>query len=170
MDQFGFECAHCGKYHNGLPMCIFLGSPTLRATLPAQEREERCFLTQDLCVIDDERFFLYGSLTIPISDGPGPFIWGVWAEVNKENFFRYQELLGVEGRETEPAIPATLGSDIPLYPPMLDLAASVVHQPAGERPLILLSESDHPLYAEQSQGATTQRVREILEWHLHGTR
>ena len=169
MEQWGFECSCCGKYHDGLPMCIFLRSPTLRATLPAQGRDERCFLTQDLCVIDDERFFVYGSLEIPISDGPGPFIWGVWAEVSKEDFFRYQNLLGVEGRETEPSIPATLGSDIPLYPPMLELGASVKHQPAGERPLILLCESDHPLYREQSQGTTTQRVREILEWHLHRT-
>jgi hypothetical protein len=151
-------------------MCIALRSPTLRATLPPQERDERCFLTEDLCVIDDERFFVYGSLEVPVIDGPGPFMWGVWAEVGEEDFFHFQDLFGVEGREREPPIPATLGSDIPLYPPMLELDVCVVHQPAGERPLILLSESDHPLYIEQSQGITTGRIREILEWYLHRAR
>ena len=150
-------------------MCIMLHAPTLRATLPQEERDERCFLTEELCVIDDERFFVYGSLAIPILDGDEPFVWGVWAEVSDENFFRYQDLLGVAGREKEPAIPATLGSDIPLYPPMLELAASVVHQVAGERPLIHLSESEHLLYTEQAQGITTRRVREILQWYLHPT-
>jgi hypothetical protein len=170
MEQWGFECGCCGEFHTGLPMCIALRAPTLRATLPPQEREDRCFLTDDLCVIDDERFFVYGSLAVPVSDGLGPFIWGVWAEVSEEDFFRFQDLFGVEGRETEPSIPAKLGSDIPLYPPMLELNAFVVHQPAGERPLIMLSDSEHPLYLEQSHGVTTQRVREILEWHLHRPR
>ena len=78
------------------------------------EREQRCWLTDDLCVIDQKQFFIYGSLEVPIEGHADPFIWGVCVSLNERDFLRAEELMGVEGRESEPAYLGWLSSDIPL--------------------------------------------------------
>ena len=42
--------------------------PTYYLMVPAAEREQRCWLTDDLCVIDQKQFFIYGSLEVPIEE------------------------------------------------------------------------------------------------------
>jgi len=32
-------------------------------------------------VIDEQHFFIRGCLEVPVSDGPGPFVWGVWCSL-----------------------------------------------------------------------------------------
>jgi hypothetical protein len=142
--------------------------PTYYQQVPAAQRKRRCRLTEDLCVIDGKHFFIYGSLEIPIDGHPDPFIWGVWVSLSKRDFSRANELIGVEGRESEPPYLGWLSSDIPLYPPCLELACEVHTQPAGYRPLMVLRPADHPLIREQKKGVSVKRVHEIMEWYLHG--
>jgi hypothetical protein len=167
MEIMEFICDNCGESHKGIPPCIVLRSPTKLATIPKEQRAERCFLTEDLCVIDDEYFFVYGSLELQIRGIPDSFIWGVWTAIKEEDFFTYQDLLDVTGRELKHPIIGKMASDIPLYPPMLDLEVSVILQPVGLRPLFRLASSKHPLYAEQQMGISTNRVHEIISWYIH---
>jgi hypothetical protein len=136
--------------------------------VPRGQKRRRCRLTQDLCVIDGKHFFIYGSLEVPIRGYPDPFTWGVWASLSKRDFRRAEGLMGVRGRETEPPYVGWLATDIPLYPPCLELVCEVRTQPAGLRPLMVLRTADHPLVREQRQGISVRRVREIMEWFLHG--
>jgi hypothetical protein len=99
--------------------------PTYYLMVPPAEREQRCWLTDDLCVIDGEHFFIYGSLEVPIHGHTAPFSWGVWVSLNERDYNRAEELMGVEGRESEPPYLGWLSSDIPLYPPCLELACEV---------------------------------------------
>lgn len=164
----GFTCQSCGEFHEGLARCLPTKCPTYYQMVPESERSERCWLSNDLCVIDDRDFFIYGSLEIPIHDHPDPFIWGVWVSISKTDFMRSQDLFGVVGRETERPYPGWLSTDIPFYPSCLELVATVHTQRAGIRPLIELQTLDHPLVCEHKDGITPRRVQEIVEWFLHG--
>ena len=164
----GFTCSSCGEFHEGLARCLPMRSPTAYFMVPADQREKRCWLTDDFCVIDDRYFFIYGSLELPIHGHAEPFIWGVWASLSERDLDRAQELIGVQGRESEPPYLGWLSSDIPLYPPCLKLVVEVHTQPAGLRPLMILQSADHPLVREQQEGISAARVQEIMEWFLHG--
>lgn len=164
----GFVCGTCGEYHDELPMDFGADAPALYGNIPADERESRCDLTPDLCVIDEEHFFIRGCLELPVIDGDQPFVWGVWASLSKENFRRTFELWEVEGRETEPTYFGWLSTALPLYPETLHLKTHVHTRPLGQRPLIELEPTDHPLAVQQREGITMKRVREIAEALLHG--
>ncbi len=56
--KVGFQCASCGQYHDHLPMEFGANVPTMYNTIPQAERESRCELTDDICVIDSEFFFI----------------------------------------------------------------------------------------------------------------
>src|SRR5688572_8731452 len=88
----GFFCNTCGEFHAELPMEFGADAPALYYSIPHDERERRCDLTSDLCVIDGEHFFIRGCLEVPAIDGPQPFVWGVWTSLSKENFKRVFEL------------------------------------------------------------------------------
>ena len=164
----GFICSCCGEFHEGLSRCLPMRSPTAYFMVPADQREERCRLNEDFCVIDDKYFFIYGSLELAIHKHPDPFIWGVWASLSEKDFERAHAMIGGAGRESEPPSVGWLASDIPLYPPCLQLIVDVHTQPAGLRPLMVLRSADHPLVVEQKNGISPSRVQEIMEWFLHG--
>jgi hypothetical protein len=136
-------------------------------SIPQEEREARCNLTSDLCVIDRQEFFVRGCLEIPVVDGPRPFVWGVWASLSVYNFKRMGELWESPGRENEPPYFGWLCTALPMYPETLLLKTHVHTRPVGQRPFVELEPTDHPLAVEQRQGITMDRVREIAEALLH---
>jgi hypothetical protein len=167
-DQAGFFCHACGEYHAELPMEFGADAPASYSQIPEDERELRCDLTPDLCVIDDQHFFIRGCLEIPVVDGDEPFVWGVWASLSKESFTRTVEMWEVEGRESEPPFFGWLSTSLPLYSETLHLKTNVHTRPLGQRPFVELEPTEHPLAVEQREGITMTRVRKIAERLLHG--
>ncbi len=49
------------------------------------------FLTEDLCIIEGNDFFVHGVIEIPVHDYEHEFGWGVWVSHKKENFEIYRE-------------------------------------------------------------------------------
>lgn len=164
----GFTCATCGEYHAELPMCFGQPAPALWLQMSDAERARRGELSSEQCVIDDEHFFVLGRIILPVVDGPGPFCWLAWVSLSEENFLRASELWYTEGRESEPPYFGWLQSSLPYGSTTLNLKTHVHTQPLGERPLIELEPTDHPLSIEQQRGITMVRVREIAEAALHG--
>lgn len=163
----GFVCATCGQYHDELPMCFGASAPALWYSLPETERNIRAELTSDQCVVDDKHFFVLGRILLPIVDGPGPFTWLAWVSLSETNFLHANELWHSEGRESEPPYFGWLQSALPYAPSTLSLKTTVQTMPVGERPLILLEPTDHPLSLEQQHGITMARVQQIVEAALH---
>jgi len=163
----GFVCHTCGQNHPELPMSFGMDAPALYDSIPTEERGTRCELTSDLCVIDGQHFFIRGCLEIPVLDGDDPFVWGVWCSLSEKNFRRTVEMWEVQGRENEPPYFGWLSTSLPLYPSTLNLKTHVHTRPLGQRPLIELEPTDHPLAVEQRQGITMVRVREIAAALLH---
>jgi hypothetical protein len=165
----GFLCATCGKFHAELPMSFGADTPAAYHLIPPEQREARCEVSSDVCMIDEKEFFIRGCLELPVLDGPGPFVWGVWTSLSKENFKRAGQLWEKAGREKEPPHFGWLCTSLPLYPETLHLKTQVHTRPVGQRPFVELEQSDHPLAVEQRNGITMDRVREIAGALLHGS-
>jgi hypothetical protein len=138
---------------------------------PSLAGDKSSTLEQEQCVIKDEHFFVRGRLVIPVTDAaPGTeFDWGVWVSLNRGNFTRALSLWTTAGREREQPYFGWLSTELPLYqPPALSLKTLVHTQAVGQRPLVELEPTDHPLAVEQRTGITLARVQEIAEMLLHG--
>ncbi len=166
--MIGFNCARCGKHHDQLPMCFGPSAPAMWLSIPESEREKRGELSSDQCVIDNEHFFILGRIVLPVIDGPEPFVWLAWVSLSEKNFLRASEFWYKDGRQSEPPYFGWLQSALPYGVSTLNLKTMVHTQPVGERPLIELEPTDHPLSIEQRNGITMARVQEIVEAALHG--
>ena len=166
----GFICGTCGEFHAELPMDFAADSPDPYLTIPTEERKARCYLTTDVCVIDDKEFYIRGCLEIPVVDGPRPLVWGVWVSLSQKSFKRVIELWDYNGREEEPPYFGWLCTGIPIYPKTLGLKTQVRIRSFNKRPFIELEPTDHPLAVEQQNGIAMARVREIAAALLRGSR
>ncbi len=158
------KCPSCGGIHDLLSGSIPVSMPTEAARIDPSQRDERVWTNDEMCVVDDKRFYLYGSIEIPIHGHSEGFIWGAWAELDEETYFWYQDLLGAEGRETNAPFLASLGTDIPFYPPTLGLPLTVRIQPNGVRPLFVLGPYTHQLVDDQTSGISVERIAVIKQW------
>lgn len=163
----GFVCATCGEFHPQIPMCFGPSAPEMWLSMSAAERNNRAELSSDQCVIDGKHFFLLGRIVLPVVDSPEPFIWLAWFSLSEANFLRASELWDKEGRESESPYFGWLQSALPYEISTINLKTHIHTQPIGERPLIEIEPTDHPLSLEQRQGITMTRVRQIAEAILH---
>lgn len=125
----------------------------------------------DADVIKGEHFFVCGRLVIPVTDAApsAEFDWGVWVSLSRGSFTRALSLWTTAGREREASYFGWLSTELPLYQPStLSLKTHVHTQAVGQRPLIELEPTDHPLAVEQRAGITLARVQEIAETLLYG--
>lgn len=119
------------------------------------------------CTIDPGRYFVRGSLEIPVVDGPGPFTWDVWVSLSEANFKRAGDRWHDPNRTEEPPYFGWLCNGLPGHPETLDLKTNVHLRAVGLRPFIELEPTDHPLAVEQRVGITMARVVEIAELAMH---
>jgi hypothetical protein len=161
-----FTCSRCGETHD-LPMSFALEAPVYWYGIPEDERPRRAVLDEELCAIDGQHFFIKGRICIPVHDCPDPFVWVVWVSLSGANFKRAVAAWEQADRETEPPYFGWLSSQISCYPSTLNLKTNVHTRPPGERPIIELEPTDHPLAVEQRTGITLARVHEIVETVLH---
>ena len=166
-NEFTFQCSCCGQQHTGMPTFNF-SFPIHYMDVPEADREERVFLTSDTCVIDDKLFFVRGCLEIPVLGSEEPFVWGVWVSLSEENFFLFQDLLGVAQRSQHGPFSGWLCSPPRPYPDSLNLKTRVHLRDNGIRPYIELEPTGHPLAVEQRDGITAERVAQIYELMIHG--
>lgn len=163
----GYFCQRCGSHHDELPMTYGADAPELYYRIPEEERATRCDLTEELCMVDDEFFFIRGCLEIPVVDGNQPFVWGVWVSLSQQNFARVAEIWEQPDRESEPPMFGWLSTSLPLYPETLNLKTHVHIRAVGKRPFIELEPTDHPLAVEQREGILMRRVEEIASVLAH---
>jgi hypothetical protein len=164
----GYRCRRCGEHHSDLPLHYGFQAPTSWYAVPDDERSQRCLLSDDQCIIDDEFFFVVGNLELPVIGTDERFSWDVWVSLSARSFARACELWERSGRESEPPCFGWLSSSIPGYPETLSLKTMVHTRAVGVRPRIELEPTDHPLAVEQRSGITWERVQQIVEIVLHG--
>ena len=164
-----FQCATCGAVHKGPPFDYSAPAPD-PWLLIAEEDREGGKLTDDLCWIQvhgEDHFFVRGLIPIPVLDSPRMFNWGVWAAIAPTDFRRVIDTWDDVGRAKEPPFPGCLATDPAVYPESLGIELSVQLQGRNDRPTFIVTESDHPIAADQRNGITVGRVKEIAETLLH---
>jgi hypothetical protein len=169
----GYTCGSCGAYHPELPFSYFVPLPDSILAVPEAERDSRCMILDEVCVIDDEHFFMRGNIQIPVHGQEARFSWTVWTSLSRGNFERALRLWDTPERANEPPYFGWLNNRLPPYPNTQSLATHVHTQPVGVRPFVELEPTDHPLAVEQREGITMARVQEIASIMLHqqpGTR
>lgn len=162
-----FRCRCCGKDHPGPPLSWAFEAPDAWSALTPSERRAKGDLSSDQCIIDPDRFFIRGSLELPVIDGAGPFVWDIWVSLSETNFKRASDRWHDSGRTEEPPYFGWLCNSLPGYPETLSLKTNVHTRAVGIRPFIELEPTDHPLALEQREGITAARVVEIAEAAMH---
>lgn len=169
-EVLAFKCRTCNEWHEGPIESLGADEPDQLRHVPDSEREERVALSSDQCILDMDgrHYFVRGCLEIPVIDGAGPFSFGVWTSLSEENFERANDLWETPGRESEEPYFGWLCTGLPGYPDTLFLKTWVQTRPLGERPLVTVFEpTDHPLFDEQRDGVTIDRLVEIIEAAMH---
>lgn len=158
--SFRFKCSTCEKWHEGFPD-IGYDEPQYAANIPEGERGARLFLTSDLCVVDDEHFFVRCILPLNVIGTSDDFRWGVWSSLSRDNFLRYQAAYKEDTSNWKPMF-GYLSNKLPDYPDTLSLKMSVQTRGKTDRPVVTLEPSDHPLFIEQRDGISLERVLKFV--------
>jgi hypothetical protein len=87
---FEFYCKGCGQVHHGMP-ALDAAAPLSYYVVPTDEREARCQLDSDACIIDESMYFVRGCLEIPVHGESEPFSWGVWVSLSEQSFRQWVE-------------------------------------------------------------------------------
>ena len=157
----GYTCSCCGKYHEELPMSYGNPAPVYYDEASLEEREDRFELDEDICIMDNEHFFIRGCLEIPIRGTDEHLIWGAWVSLSETNFNTIKRFWDKQ-ESLEPVI-GWFSTSLPCYPDTVNLKARVHFRPDNIRPYIELEPTDHPLAVEFREGVTVERVQEIAE-------
>ena len=158
-----FKCHTCDETHEGLPHIGF-DYPDPYFDIPEEERDQRVFLTSDLCSIDDEDFFIRGVIEIHVHGEDHPFGFGVWVSQKKENFQTYQD--NFETDEIGPFF-GWLSNRLGCYDEDTTCLKTMAHfRSDGQRPFIEVESTDHPLAIDQHNGITLERAWELVHHYM----
>lgn len=154
-----YVCSCCGETHEGLPDIAF-DQPTYAREVPDSERATRVKLGTDLCVVDDEHYFVRGVIAIPIRDHPETLGIGAWVSQKMENFRKYED--HDDSADIGPFF-GWLSNDVPFAGTSALHLKTMVHFQGGDlRPLIRLEPTDHPLAAAQRDGISLEEAWEFV--------
>ncbi|MEW1550380.1 DUF2199 domain-containing protein [Streptomyces tsukubensis] len=162
----GFICSCCDSQHPELPMHYSTTAPYVWDESLSGRTDS--FLSSDQCVIQAQYYFVKGLVEIPVIGSDDVFSWAVWVSLSRGKFARAANRWDTPGREAEEPYFGWLSTDLSLYSPnTINLKTHVHTRPVGQRPLIELEPTNHPLAVEQRTGITLDRVREIAAAVLH---
>jgi len=163
-----WTCTTCGEEHEGLPLDLALDAPW-HWDGPQAEGDR---ISADLCVWTDDEgdrtYFIRGVLHIPILDADDTFRYGVWSSLSERSFERVGDLWDDPARVHEDPYFGWFSNRLTGYPDTLNLPLDVVTTELDLRPAFVLHDGEHPLVREQRDGIRLERVRELVELHLHG--
>ncbi|MCF6275878.1 MAG: DUF2199 domain-containing protein [Robiginitomaculum sp.] len=168
--EFEFMCSECSDIHKGSPSFSHR-LPAYALDVPDNEHNERLYYTDDVCVVDDEHFFIRVILEIPIIEVEDPFTWGVWVSQSEDNFMQYQETYGTDQSATN-----TFGwftVNLPYYKALdsnsflESLECDVRWGVRGQRPHLNIYETKHELFTDQNESISWDKAVKIAQLAMH---
>ena len=163
----GYDCRGCGQHHDELPFSYWAEAPAFWDEFATDDHST---LGPEHCIIAGEQFFLRARLVIPVNDAatvegtPAEFDWGVWVSLSERNYERTTQLWETPGRESEPPYFGWMCTELPLYQPStLGLKTNLHTRPVGQRPIVELEPTDHPLAVDYREGMTIERAIALVQ-------
>jgi|SRR6516165_585556 hypothetical protein len=164
-----FTCRTCGKLHDSNEISFGADAPVQWALISDQERA-KSELGGEQCVIEADgqrQFFIRACLEVPIKGTARTFTWGVWISLSEKSFLEMSEHWDDPGRTRRGPYFGWLCTKIPEYPDTVFLKTTVHQRAVGQRPIVELEETDHPLSVDQRSGVDALRMQEIISKVLH---
>ena len=163
---FEFFCSGCGQVHRGMP-ALDAAAPLSYYSVPEDEREARCQLDSDACVIDETEYYVRGCLEIPVKGETEPFSWGVWVSLSEKSFKQWVAYYESEKRSHIGPFFGWLNAALKPYPDTVSLKTHVHLRDGFIRPFVELEPTDHPLAVEQREGISVERVAQLYASVVH---
>ncbi|GLR11752.1 hypothetical protein GCM10007907_05420 [Chitinimonas prasina] len=163
---FQFHCQSCGEIHHGMPS-FDAAAPISYYAIPKNERETRCDLGSDDCIIDKASFFVRGCIEIPVHGEIEPFSWGVWVSLSEASYQTWRGAFDLAERGHLGPFFGWLNAHLSPYPNTINLKTRVHLRNDGIRPYIELEPTDHPLAQEQRSGISPERAAELYALMMH---
>jgi len=157
------KCPCCGKEIEPYEMDVAFILPDTIFALPEDQRSARARAHSDLCSLDDRRCFIRGVVYVPVQQLDTLFGWGVWAEVAKDVFLRYQDIYD-EDASAEPSAAGVLANIPPGYSE-IEQPLEIHFGPADQRPTFTPSPTDSEFYREYVEGMPVRKWHSIMERH-----
>ena len=155
--NFRYRCAHCDQVHTGLPDVCFPVPDCIR-DLPDSGFSERCLVSEDICIVDGQRYFIHCVLEVPVADYPDRFGWGVWCEVGWVPFKHYWEVVNGKAQASRGQTAGRLSNDLTGLPSTEGLKCEIAFRKDDLRPAVTLPPSKHQLYRIQQHGLTVDQA------------
>ena len=157
-----YRCPDCRDIHDGLPdLCFAL--PDAIFDLDAAARQSRALISSDLCVLDDQRFFIRCVLEVEISDHSEAFAYGLWAEVSMRDFNRYSVYYNTDAPAHLINFEGCVANRLPLTADTLGLPCAIaLSNEEGLRPAIEVLDAGHMLHDEQENGIELNRALSLV--------
>jgi hypothetical protein len=157
-----YRCPDCRDIHDGLPdLCFAL--PDAIFELDTAARETRALVSSDLCVLDDERYFIRCVLEVAVTEHTDVFAYGLWAEVAARDFNRYAIYYNTEAPANVSVFDGKVANRLPLTAETLGLACSIsLSNEEGMRPAISIADTSHELHGEQETGVALSRALALV--------
>lgn len=164
-----FTCRSCGQLHDIQDISFGAVAP-LQWDLITEEERSQSELTGELCIIQaagETSFYVRACLDVPIRGTDHSFTWGVWVSLSQRSFGELTEHWEDPARTTLGPYFGWLCTQVPEYPETVFLKTMVHPRAVGERPLVELEATDHPLSVDQASGIELTRMQEIVQNVLH---
>jgi hypothetical protein len=156
-----FSCSTCGQTHDEWPPDIALRRPDVVWAMPSEEHARRVQENDDLCSIDQERYFIRGVLFVPLTGRSNSWGIGVWAEVGNRDFTRYLDLYSVDASGQAP-FRGTLANELKVIPGVFGSRLEIRFGSASERPVFQAADRFGILGKAQRRGFTDDQLHEVL--------
>jgi hypothetical protein len=160
-----FKCPTCDRWHEGFPD-VGYDQPHYTKDILGAERVGRIFLTSDLCVLDEQYFFIRCVLILKVRGANDDLTFGVWSSLSEANFLRYRTDFDRDMSDWEPMF-GYLSNRLPHYPDTLALKLAVQTGSIGTRPTLRLEPTDHPLAIDQQHGIALEKVGIVAPFLTH---
>lgn len=142
-------------------------APSLYYDVPEEEREARCRLLEETCVIlgvgndGEDVYCLLGDLHIDVHGLDQPLVLSTWVSV-KEKTFRETRELWHEPDIVGKKYFAWFYNGYTAFEPKTALKANIEFTRMGVRPRIVLQPTDHPISVAAYEGISRERLDEVL--------
>ena len=164
-------CKICGREHDVWPPDWALQRPDVVWHMPPADRRTRVSEGNDLCTVDGDTFFIRTVLKVPIVGRKLLFgliksraYWGIglWVEVAKDKFVRYNELFSEDGKN-EPTFEGRIANRLRAFPEAFGQTVNIKIGNSTQRPTLSFSKcAAGKLALAQRQGLTDEELHLAL--------
>ena len=164
-----FKCSTCGQVHDAEEISFGASAP-VQWNLITQSEREKSALGGEQCEIESaegKSYYIRACLNIPIRHTDRQFTWGVWCSLSEKSYAEISAHWNDPDRVKLGPYFGWLSTKIPEYPDTMYLKTKVHQRDVGQRPIVELESSNHPLSVDQRNGISTEHLRQIVETLLH---